>query len=243
MSHDADHETLLDALSEGTRTEDDAEARAVLASCATCRRAWEAERELMDALRQGKVERDEVLQSARDVAAGPAGDRVEEAMRARIARQAATTAAVPGPEAMRTIGGVRARKRWPIFALAAAAAVIFAFFTVFVRGVREDDSDKMYAGDGPKVEAIETLPDGGLRLRWEGAIPPKAKVEAIIEGRRAAGEPWERLVRQSISGSEWIAPVQTVAGWPDELRWRIVVLDSTGGPHSESAWSGSFSSR
>lgn len=214
--HSEEHETLLpEILAAGDPRE--AFEGSELAGCDTCRRELE---ELLAVVTHLGATGDEVRSTIEDAAAledGEGETRAEAELRAHLRRARAE----------------RGTRRWrrTALALAAAAAVLLLVWIVVPDGSSRNGSPE----NGPTLGSgawEAALPVGEVdafeRFAWRGHELPGGWYDLTILATEPDGRTRTLVEQENLTETEWTPADEESREWPDRIRWRVYVYDSSG---------------
>lgn len=231
MKHDEMHERLLASVVTGEAKKDDPDVQRMLAECSVCRE----HRDDLDSIAK-RLDRDARHESdmIRKIEVSAAGADTEASMEelARFARahmesdapsSASGNADSPDDEQAPARG---VRRNWRPWLAAAAmfAAVVWIAVMWSNRDRSQGDRDVPLGARLPvAVQPVGDV-DAFERFEWGGEIA--ADASCIVEVRDGRpGADGEIVARSEERFEAWWEPDDT-AGWPDIIRWRIVVYDA-----------------
>ncbi|MFN0242708.1 MAG: hypothetical protein ACKVWV_07425 [Planctomycetota bacterium] len=217
MIHDEKHDELLTLLLADDLTVDSPAARRQLEGCVRCREQWTALSRLARRIDELDSERRDVMvQAARRPRARDAVDVAAGLERLRAAG-VPTRGSVPS-HASRP----RRRRRW-IAVLAASLALVFALQYFVARS--GSSTDHLLLGS-THIEAVSPLGAAAVfdAFEWRYALPPGGKFELVIADANA-----REIERKTSAENRWHGSAGETDGWPDEIRWRVIVYDAGGG--------------
>lgn len=217
MIHDEKHDELLTLLLADDLTVDSPAARRQLEGCVRCREQWTALSGLARRIDELESERRDVLvQAARRPRAPGVSDVAAQLERLRARADA------PGATESRSPTIARPRWHW-VAALAAGLALVLALQYFAARS--ESSTEHLLLGHA-SIEAVSPLGAAAVfeTFEWRYALPPGGKFELVIADANA-----REIERKTSAVNRWQAAAGETDGWPDEIRWRVIVYDAGGG--------------
>ncbi len=214
--HSEEHETLLpEILAAGDPRE--AFEGSELAGCEACRRELE---ELLDVVSHLDATGDEVRATIEDAAAledGEVGTRAEAELRAHLRRARAE----------------RGARRWrgTAFTLAAAAAVLLLVWIVVPGGSSRngppENGPTLGSGDWEAVRPVGEV-DAFESFAWRGSELPGSWYDLTILATEPDGRTRTLAGHKNLTETEWTPADEEWREWPDRIRWRVYVYNSSG---------------
>ena len=214
--HTPAHESLIQAVVAGDLGAASPQVRERAESCAECRRrliGLDRVRELLDEL---AAERRETLASLDEGDDAPGRDRVAPFLRSKLAEREAGVA--------RKRRGLQ-RGAWLAAAALVALLTGWLWSTQATRAPRRGEDRPLGehggAGLSPAGDAASFR-----RFAWELDLPPGGEYSLSVWDAASGAE---LTNRPHLSKPECEFSEETIRPWPNKIRWRVTVLDATGG--------------
>jgi len=243
LSTERDNALFL-ALVEGEIDESSAEVREMFARDSEREREWRETKQLLAAIDEASLARDEVLLQVSRLKDAPGAEGAERALRAAMASDSSITEvrlkAVRRPTSADETRGAAmhasAARRWAWMAVA-AAVLVCAFFILQRPRVPDDSRTVLLGSDQIQTKTTIDPVTGILCFEWQANVLAGSSFTVIVEGTDGEARSWHSVTEATnITANKWCPQKDAVASWPRRIRWKVVAIDA-GLVESQSPWS------